>query len=151
VTVPLVAAGVSQTVSAESLAAQRHRDMLQENNLWEAARDLARECFAAYAERTAVSPPPWPQVVIRGKWWGRGSLHKLVMKLWELAYSSPPRVVTQVQFHQLVADVDEVKAALASGHLSFQEPVRRGWGGDGAGPMQPLGRRPGPTPGEPGG
>jgi hypothetical protein len=131
VTVPLVATGVAQTVPTEPLVAQRHRNMLMEDNLWEAARDLARECFAAYAERAAVLPPPWPQIIVRGRWLGRGELHKRVRKLWELAYGSEPRPFTQVQFHQLVAAVDEVKAALASGHLSFQAPVLKGWGGEG--------------------
>jgi hypothetical protein len=123
VTVPLVAEGVAQTVSNAPLVAQRERGMVREGNLWEAARDLARECFAGYVEASAAHPPPRPQVSVRGKWWGRGGLPQLVQKLWDLAYGGPAAPVSQAQFHRLIFEVDEVKSALASGHLSLQAPA----------------------------
>jgi hypothetical protein len=124
-TVPLVAAGVAQSVSPDPLVVQRHKNMLQDDNLWEAARDLARQCFAGYVERFGTHAPRKPQVVFKGKR-GRAALESLVSKLWDLAYGGPSRPITQVQFHALVAETDEVKAALAAGVLTLREPAKAG-------------------------
>jgi hypothetical protein len=100
---------------------QRQRGMLYEGNLWEPARELARQCFVEYADRSLASPPPRPEVVVRGSHARRQGLAKMVRQLWDLAYG-PPTPVPAVQFRHLAIDAEEVKEALASGALVLQEP-----------------------------
>jgi hypothetical protein len=136
-TVPLVANHLAHTVPTDPVVAQRQRDMLREGNFWEAARELARQCFAGYAARAAHFPPPPPQVAARASR-GRGRvLARQVQRLWHLGFISPPRPVSRAEFARLADDVDEIKAALASGRLALEPP---------AGPPIPLPRRPGTVP-----
>jgi hypothetical protein len=136
-TVPLVANLLAHTVPADPVVAQRQRDMLREGNFWEAARELARQCFAGYAARSAHFPPPTPEVAARA---GRGRgrvLAKQVQRLWQLAFLSAPRPVSRAEFSRLADDVAEIKAALASGRLALEPP---------AGPPAAQPRRPGAVP-----
>ncbi len=119
--VPLVPAAVAEGVSTETLAAQRHRGMMQEGNLWELARELARQCFAEYAGRSTTSPPPRPRVVVEDGGGAGRSLRRQVEQLWRLAYEDPARRVSPAEFDRLAATADEVKAALASGGLVLEQ------------------------------
>jgi hypothetical protein len=121
----LASNNVSEHVSTEPLIEQRQRGMLYEGNLWEAARELARQCFTEYADRALSSPPPRPEVVVRGSDQRRPTFVKRVRQLWDLAYG-PPTPVPALQFRHLVGDAEEVKEALASGALVLQEPPPTG-------------------------
>jgi hypothetical protein len=124
--VPLLASNnLSGHVSTEPLMDQRQRGMLYEGNLWEAARELSRQCFTDYADRALSSPPPRPEIVVRGGDPGRQGLVTKVRQLWDLAYG-PPTPVLPMRFRRLVVEADEVKEALASGALVLQEPAPTG-------------------------
>jgi hypothetical protein len=110
--------------SDEPVMAQRQQGMLQDRNFWEAARELARQCFAAYVDHSTAHPPPRPDMVVRGGWWRRRALDKQVQRLWELAYETPARPISAAQFTRVAADADEVKAALVSGVLVLHQPER---------------------------
>jgi hypothetical protein len=122
-TVPLVAQNVTHTVSTASVLSQRQKDMLAEGNFWEAARGLARQCFADYAARSVHFPPPAPHISVRaGRWPGR-TLAKQVERLWDLAFASSPRRISRAQFARLSREADNVRAALASGRLLLEGPA----------------------------
>jgi hypothetical protein len=98
----------------------RERDMVRGGNLWEAARGLARSCFDREPWLTDGAGPP--QVLVAG-WWRRQRLTRKVQQLWELAYGRTPIPVPPRKFARIAAAVDEVRAALASGTLRFDEPT----------------------------
>jgi len=123
VTVPLVMHSVAQTVPAEALVEQRHQVVLHEGNLWEAAREEARQCFTDYASRFPHAPFPPPRIEARVGWWGRRALLRQVNRLWQLAYESPPGRITPAQFRRIADDAADVAAALASGGLVLQTPA----------------------------
>jgi hypothetical protein len=123
VTVPLVAHHVAQTVPAYTVVEQRQQILLHEGNLWEAACELARQCFAAYAGRFPHGPPPPPSIEIRAGWWQRRWLTKLVGRMWDIAYGSPARRVTPAEFRRISGDAEELKAALAMGQLVLEPPA----------------------------
>jgi hypothetical protein len=121
---PLTASHLSGHVSNEVLLHQRQRGMLFEGNLWEAAREVARQCFAHYSERSLTFPPPHPQVVVRASD-RRGRLGKQVARLWDLAYGQPIPVHPG-RFREILDEAEEVKEALASGDLVLHEPPPAG-------------------------
>ena len=51
---PLFAPSLSGLAPSLALVAQRHKTMLQENNLWESARELARHWFAQAAPQAVL-------------------------------------------------------------------------------------------------
>jgi hypothetical protein len=121
---PLTASHLSGHVSNEVLLHQRQRGMLFEGNLWEAAREVARQCFAHYSERSLTFPPPKPQVVVRSSD-RRRRLGKQVARLWDLAYGQPIPV-QPARFRDILDEAEEVKEALASGDLVLHEPPPEG-------------------------
>jgi hypothetical protein len=124
--VPLVAGYLASMMPTQPVVGLRDQVMLQEGNLWEAARALARECFAAYADRSMSHPPPSPRVTVQGGWTQRRALGRLVDRLWTLAYGGRPAPVTRSQLLRLSEDVDQVKVALAAGILKLHEPSPAG-------------------------
>jgi hypothetical protein len=120
--VPLVANNLASTLPREPLVTQRHEGMVQAGNFWEAARALARQCFATYADRCAIHPPVKPRVTIAGGWSQRRALAKLIDKLWTLAYGSAPARISKREFLNVADEVDEVKVAYSSGILKLLEP-----------------------------
>ena len=64
------------------------RALLNENNLWEVARSLARQCF----ERHGVGGPTPPEVQARGSNAERRR-RRAVLALWKLAFGPPGRAV----------------------------------------------------------
>jgi hypothetical protein len=120
--VPLVVSNVARTISTDSLLAQRNRDMIHDGNLWEAARELARRCFAEYAAAAPSFPPPQPEVVIKSGRPRHPALGDWVRRLWKLAYGPTPVPVAPARFHQILAEIDEVRDALARGLVTLKPP-----------------------------
>jgi hypothetical protein len=116
--VPLVATAVAEHAPHLPVIAQRQRAMLQEGNLWEAGRELAWQCFEEAGLPAEAAGPP--RVEVTGPWLRRWRLRRLVGRLWQLARGAKPVRISLRQFSRLVAEVEEVKAALAVGHLRLE-------------------------------
>jgi hypothetical protein len=120
---PLLEALLARNPPAPSLMAERHRALLGRGNLWEPARALARQFFeAAGLAPPADGRPAHPRLRVSGGWWRRRALGRVVRRLWHLAYGTRPVPVSRREFARLPGQVEEVRAALASGTLAL-EPV----------------------------
>jgi hypothetical protein len=126
---PLLTKALAQSAPAAGLVEQRHQAMLQEGNLWEAARALARQVFepalghpsgpVAGAPANAIMTP---RVEAPGGWWQRWRVGREVRKLWELAYGPVPVRVSPRQFRRLKARLDTIQSALAQGTVRLFLP-----------------------------
>ncbi|MCI0460523.1 MAG: hypothetical protein L0Z62_26515 [Gemmataceae bacterium] len=105
---PAVAARVAQGEADVPVLFRRRVAVLAEGNYWEAARDLARQCFEGEGPR-----PEAPPKVLRG---GR-RLRRGIEWLWRLAYGKAEPVSAR-RLEALAALAIEVRAALADGSLS---------------------------------
>jgi hypothetical protein len=111
-----LSAALYRLAPANTVAEQRRRDLIRGDNLWEPARDMARQCLAASGLSAAVVPP---RVVVQGGWLRRRTMIGRVRRLWRLAYGPPARVSLN-QWRRLLREVQEVKTALASGAVRLQ-------------------------------
>jgi hypothetical protein len=117
---PLLDRLLAAVPAAGSVMEQRHRALLGRGNLWEPARALARQCFAVAGIAGTDGRPAPPHVRVTGSWWQQRTLGRLVRRLWHLAYASRPVPVSPQEFARLPAEVEEVRAALASGVLELR-------------------------------
>jgi hypothetical protein len=113
---PRVLAGHQPQVT---LIEQRRQALLDDNNLWEAAREKARTVLVA-----AGIPGPGPggrapRVRVRGGWWGRWRTQRRVLRLWRLAFDPKPQRVPKTAWAPIDRELGELKAALASGDVRF--------------------------------
>ena len=118
---PLFAAAVARQAPSASVLQQRHRYALQQDNLGDYAHLLAREWLATVPEwRPAVegeAPSGPPPASVRGGWWQRRSLRKLLREVWRLAQGQTPERMTQWEFRRLLAKLDRLRHALDVGDL----------------------------------
>jgi hypothetical protein len=114
--VPLLGHAVAGNLPAAPVHEQRHRALLQEGNLWEAAREAARQWFAA-AGLAPAGTGPRPDVAVRGGWWRRWRLRRQVGRLWRLAGGSAPVRVSRRGFRRLVARLRQLRAEVDGGGL----------------------------------
>jgi hypothetical protein len=113
---PLLADLLEKQAPAGSVLAERQVALLRDGNLWEAARDLARQLFLSVgaspdASRTA------PIIEVRGSWWRRWWMGWRWQSLWRRARSARPVRVSPHHFTRLVKKVRELRAALADGSV----------------------------------
>jgi hypothetical protein len=124
---PLLETVLARHAPAQTLMEQRHRALLGRGNLWEPARGLVRQWFeeagAAPAGEAAAAPP----FRAAGTWWRRWRLGRKVRRLWRVAYGARPVRVSPQEFARVLANLEDVKAALASGTLAL-EPAPPGDG-----------------------
>jgi hypothetical protein len=110
---PLVRAAALHVPTAPLLE-QRHQALLRGGNVWEAARGLARQWFAAAG---AAGGPAPPRVAVEGGWWERWVMRRRVRRLWRLAYGARPVRVSLRALRRLVGELEELSVALANGSL----------------------------------
>jgi hypothetical protein len=128
---PLLETVLARHAPAQTLMEQRHRALLGRGNLWEPARALVREWFEGVGAAPAGGSAAGPPLRAAGSWWRRWALDRKVRRLWRLAYGATPVPVAPQEFARLLASLEEVKAALASGALALEpvpvaaEPSRR--------------------------
>ncbi len=131
--VPLVSRRVAQLASAPAVVDQRHQALVRQGNLWEAARDLARTCFAGLgtslgpATSTGGSgrlstPAALPHVSSSAAGRQRRALRRTVYDLWRLASSPRPQRISRRRFTQLVNQVEAVQTAVRNGTLRITGP-----------------------------
>jgi hypothetical protein len=111
------------------LIQQRHAALLRSGNLLEGARTLARECFADFVPRVEgrpIHPPPStldPRVIdVRGSWWQRWRLRRLVQRMWQLAHGTAGPV-RPYQWRRFLKDLQTLRMALADGTVRIQQPA----------------------------
>jgi hypothetical protein len=121
--VPLAIHGGDQLVSAGAIVNLRHRSLIKTNNFWEAARELARDCFFGLgpeSQRTALAGElRTPIFAVQGGWFQRRRWQRRMQSLWRLAHESRPQRISRRQFVQLVLKVEEIKSAVQDGTLSI--------------------------------
>jgi hypothetical protein len=110
---PLLAREATLALEAPAVFVQRRRQLVRSDNVWEAARDLARACFEAPAVTATARPPVF--VVRSGNWRQRWRLGRMVRRLWELAYGPVPFPVSLRRLGRIQAEAAEVQAALEAG------------------------------------
>jgi hypothetical protein len=111
--VPLLARVVEPEAPPRPLWVQRQEALLRTGNLWETARELARQCFASPA---ALRTPP--RIVARGGWWRRWQTRRRVRRLWQLAHSERPVRVSPRRLKSLLAEIEQLKAELRDGTVA---------------------------------
>jgi hypothetical protein len=114
---PLLARKVALAAEAPAVVVQRRAALLGGGNLWEAARDLARECFAG---RAAPGGEP-PAFAVAGGWRQRRRLGGLLCDLWRLAHDPTPVPVSARQLERVRRQAEELHAALDGGLVTLKD------------------------------
>jgi hypothetical protein len=114
--VPLVETALARQVPARSPLQQRYWYAVQQDNLAEYARLLAREWLAFAGKPDAGRPRP----ITRGSWWRRWSLARRVIGVWRLAWTETRGPLSRRRFRGLLANLEGLRAALASGDLRLE-------------------------------
>jgi hypothetical protein len=117
---PLLSAKVAQTVPEETVLALRQQALVHEDNLWEVARSLARQCF----ERHGQGAEGTPVVIVTGPRGQHLERRRRVLALWKLARGKPGRVVRARDFARVLADIEAVDEWLADGAVRLEFPSR---------------------------
>jgi hypothetical protein len=112
-----LARAVAQHVPTAPLLQQRHRALLRGGNVWEAARGVARQWFAAAGAPAGEAPP---RVVVEGGWWERWVMRRRVRRLWRLAYGPNPVRVSLRALRRLFGELEELSVAQANGSLRLE-------------------------------
>jgi hypothetical protein len=119
---PLLATTLARYAPTGATLSERHKALLADGNLWEPAREMARDFFET-ALGTHEPPKELPRFEASENWLTRRFLDKLLTHLWRLAYSNSPERIVPASFAHLAAQLDELKAALSDGSLRFQTPA----------------------------
>jgi hypothetical protein len=114
---PLLGAAVGGHIPQAVLLEQRAHTLHKTGNLWEVARELARQWFAAAGAEPAVAGAPGPRVKVRGAWWHRWGVGRRVRRLWRLAYAAAAVRVSAAGLERLRAELAELEEARAQGDL----------------------------------
>jgi hypothetical protein len=112
-----LARAVALHVPTAPLLEQRHQALLRGGNVWEAARGLARQWFAAAGATPGQGPP---RVAVEGGWWERWALRRRVLRLWRLAYGPRPVRVSLRALRRLLGELEELSVSLANGSLRVE-------------------------------
>jgi hypothetical protein len=119
---PTLARAAGQQTPEGPPLEERRRAMVKADNLYEAARGVARSAFAAAG---LPEPPPGerrprPRVVVRGGWWRRWRVRRRVEELWRLAYGKRPPRLRLSGWNRLLRDAEELRAGLADGTIRLE-------------------------------
>ena len=109
---PLLASALYRLAPTGTVAEQRRKALIHADNLWEPARDLARQLLAG----AGVSAGSAPRVEVRGGWLRRWTMAGRVQRLWRLAYGAPARLSLS-DWRRLLRDVKRLQAGLGDGSV----------------------------------
>jgi hypothetical protein len=101
---------------------ERQQAMVKADNLYEAARGVARGVFV---DAGLPDPPPGakrrrPHIVVAGGWWRRWRLQRRIVALWRLAYGKRPMRVRLSGWKALLQEAEELRTALAKGTIRLE-------------------------------
>jgi hypothetical protein len=117
--IPLVANRLAKLAPPATVVDLRHASLLETGNLWEAARDVARQCLSAggYDPSFTTAPPAPPRITVAAGWGRRRALRAGVRQLWRLVHDPRPRPISRRQFGRLLRRADDIQAAVSEGIL----------------------------------
>ncbi len=118
-TAPLLSRVVAKHQPQVPLMERRQQAMLDDNNLWEAAREKALTVLVAAGVPGPGPSGRAPRVRVRGGWWQRWQTRRQVLRLWRLAFDPKPQLVPKAAWDLIDGELGELKAALASGDVRF--------------------------------
>jgi hypothetical protein len=113
--------GEASGQSNGSLMDLRHQAMVRQGNLWEAARQLARQYFAGI-DRSLIDPSADsspPDVTVEGGRRESRDLRDSVERLWRIAAAPSAGRVSPREYARLVARVRALEAARADGRVRY--------------------------------
>jgi hypothetical protein len=114
--VPRLPATLAAATSAGLTAVERrHRAVIAQGNLAEAARELAHQAFASIG--VTPSPDGPPPVAVSGSWWQRLRGQRRVRELWALAVRGPRKRVSPAALERLTRAANDLHAAVAAGSV----------------------------------
>jgi hypothetical protein len=96
---------------------RRHRAVIEQGNLAEAARELAHQTFAAVGINVVAGSQPPVLTVPDRLPFRRWRMGREVRRLWNLAARGPRRRVSPAGLHRLDADVHRLLDAVAAGRV----------------------------------
>jgi len=104
--------------------------MAGEGNFFEVPQPHARQGFgtilgapfAPGARAGEKSLSQLPPLQMRGSLWQRWSLHRLVRRLWGLAYAAQPRPISLRKWRRIEEDVRDLQSALRDGTIQVAWP-----------------------------
>jgi hypothetical protein len=120
---PLPASGGAPGPGPTNLFEQRQQAMVEEGNLWEAARALARQAVeSALGERRRVSTPVLaaltqprpPALALRGSWLRKWRIRRRFKRLWQLAYGTEPVRISPRRLRRLNQEIEEINTNLTA-------------------------------------
>ncbi|HMC63995.1 MAG TPA: hypothetical protein VKI65_03580 [Gemmataceae bacterium] len=101
---------------------ERTRAMVSGDNLWEAARELARQFFGSFSESGEMKGPS--SFRVNAGWRQRWTLRRRLLRLWRLAKDDRPSRVSRFEFRRLLKQIDDLKQAQARGVFRVAGPDR---------------------------
>jgi hypothetical protein len=116
---PLLSAKVAQNVPNKTVMAFRQQALLDEDNLWDVARSLARQCF----ERRGHGGQCRPVVRAHGVARKRRECQRSVLALWKLAFGPPRRRIRARDFSRVLKDIEAVDEWLDNGIVHLERPL----------------------------
>jgi hypothetical protein len=114
---PQLAPALAVVAPSDAVLTQRQQAALIDGNFWETAHGLARQFFDTALHGTISLTVP--SVGGTGTAPQLRAWRKQVGGLWRLAHAATPWCVSARQFQHLVADIDTLQTALASGLLKL--------------------------------
>jgi hypothetical protein len=112
-TVPLFAAALQGQAAARTTLDDRHQALVDEGNLWEAARDAARQCLGSLGAAAGAAP----RVTVAGPWRARWRLRWQLYQLRRLARGDRSRRVGRRGFRRVLRWCSQMQEARAAGNL----------------------------------
>jgi hypothetical protein len=116
---PLLGAAVGTHLPKALALEQRERTLHRSGNLWEVARELARQWFVAAGAEPVAAGASGPHVKVSGGWWRRWRVGRRVRRLWRLAYGSAAVRVSAGGLRRLRAELAALDGALQRGDVSL--------------------------------
>jgi len=112
---PLLASALYRLAPTGTVAEQRRKALIHADNLWEPARNLARQFLTGAGVSGGAAAP---RVEVRGGWLRRWTMAGRVKRLWRLAYGAPARLSLS-DWRRLLRDVKRLQAGLGDGTVRF--------------------------------
>jgi hypothetical protein len=113
---PLLGPTVESQRPGGPLAEVRQRGQIEAGNLWESARELARESLSQAPFADGL--PPRPEVAA-GNWRRRRKAARRIERLWHIAYGTEPVPVPPERWEAFLGDLESFEHDIADGTVTL--------------------------------